>query len=55
MKNVITDAALEQEKYREDPHQIDTTENLMVEEKVVKNFLKNIKHFVSKDIMFVKI
>ena len=28
---------------REDPHQVDTTENPMVEVNAVKNFLKNIK------------
>ena len=40
------------EDYREDSHQ-DTTENPMMEMDTVKNFLKNIKHFISKDIVLL--
>ena len=38
------------ENDREDPHQVDNTENPMIEVNAVKNFLKN-----TKTVLFVKI
>ena len=39
---------------RKDPHQVDSAENPTVEVNAVRNFLKNIKDFISKNaVLFV--